>query len=132
MFKKNNEKGFTLIELMIVIAIIGILAAVAVPNFLSYRNKAYCTSVEGDARTAITALSSYFSDPSKISLPTFAHLKAKEKFSLSTSSTSAVTGSNTDLSKMWVTVTKATTNKCPNGSTFTAYLGGDGGSNKWK
>ena len=43
--KKQNQKGFTLIELMIVIAIIGILAAVALPAYQSYTKKAKFTEV---------------------------------------------------------------------------------------
>ncbi|MFT5728341.1 MAG: type IV pilus assembly protein PilA [Desulforhopalus sp.] len=62
----HNEKGFTLIELMIVIAIIGILAAIAIPNFISYRNKAYCSGAESDANTIISSLADYFSIPSHV------------------------------------------------------------------
>lgn len=62
-FKLNNQKGFTLIELMIVIAIIGILAAIAIPNFIAYRNKTFCSSTESDANFITAAVADYFSIP---------------------------------------------------------------------
>ena len=53
MFKRTkNEKGFTLIELMIVVAIIGILAAVAIPNFLKYQAK----SMQSEARVLLSGI----------------------------------------------------------------------------
>jgi type IV pilus assembly protein PilA len=48
----KNNKGFTLIELMIVVAIIGILAAIAIPNFMSYQ----CKASQAEARTALGAI----------------------------------------------------------------------------
>jgi type IV pilus assembly protein PilA len=60
----SNEKGFTLIELMIVIAIIGILAAIAIPQFSAYRQRSYNSAAEADLRNAATAQEAYFVDES--------------------------------------------------------------------
>ena len=59
---KKNEKGFTLIELMIVIAIIGILAAIAIPQFNAYRKRSFNAAALSDLKNFTTAQEAYFVD----------------------------------------------------------------------
>jgi len=59
---KRNEKGFTLIELMIVIAIIGVLSAIAIPQFANYKRRAANSAAMSDAKNLATAQEVYHAD----------------------------------------------------------------------
>ena len=124
----NNSKGFTLIELMIVIAIIGILAAIAIPNFISYRNKAYCSKAETDAQNVLASLASYFADPSKADIPTISDLQTAEELVLNNPTDTGYSTTGAD----WAVIQSGDDlNKCPydkDGELYYVYFGTTGSS----
>ena len=110
---RTNNEGFTLIELMIVIAIIGILAAIAIPNFISYRNKAYCTAMETDASAVAAEIASYFSNPDNFTVTTGSLEDELPQASLSYNNTyeiSAATGGG------WTITINDGSDRCQNSS----------------
>ncbi len=63
--KKNRgpkAKGFTLVEILVVVAIVGILATIAIPRFSSYRAKSYCAALKADLANLAISQEAYFYD----------------------------------------------------------------------
>lgn len=60
--KRKGRKGFTLIELMIVVGLIAILAAIAVPQFVQYRQRGFRAELTSDLKNAYSAAQAYLSD----------------------------------------------------------------------
>ena len=118
----NNQKGFTLIELMIVIAIIGILAAIAIPNFIAYRDKAFCSYGEQDAGSVSAALASYFSEPDHTQTPTVDELRSLEQ--LRTNNTSIGIQETAGVTEITVFDESG---RCPRSTEYYKTMGGEQG-----
>jgi len=125
----NNSKGFTLIELMIVIAIIGVLAAIAIPNFISYRNKSYCNSAESDANNVAAAISDYFAIPEHTVLDTAANQSQYLGFTLTNKGgQNSVSVSGDPQFSINIQVTEAA-GRCP--ADYTTASFNAGGQDRW-
>ena len=60
--RSNGEDGFTLVELLVVMLILGLLAAIAIPSFFNQRDKAKDADAKAAVRTAQTAMETYATD----------------------------------------------------------------------
>ena len=105
--KKRMKKGFTLVEIMIVVAIIAILAAIAIPNFVKYRKESQEASCESTRAQIVTAAENWGSksanaDQSSVDLTTLAPTDGSGYFK--------------------------TAPKCPDGGTFTITKNGTSGA----
>jgi type IV pilus assembly protein PilA len=64
--REDREEGFTLIELMVVVLIIAILLAIAIPTFLGARNTANARAAQSNIRNALTAEQTYFTNNNQV------------------------------------------------------------------
>jgi type IV pilus assembly protein PilA len=125
----NNSKGFTLIELMIVIAIIGVLAAIAIPNFIAYRNKSYCNSAESDANNVAAAISDYFAIPENTTLVTTTGATQYLGFSLTNKGGQNSVDISGDAGTTITIEVTETASRCPTDYTHASF--GSGSLNHW-
>lgn len=95
------------------IMVMGILAAIAIPNFIAFRNKAYCSQVESDAYMVLSTLADYYSDPAHERIPTIKELEQDYGLTLSNPDV-RITGQLPDL----CVIVKDNSGRCPDGDRY--------------
>ncbi len=96
--KKSNKKGFTLVELVVVIAIIGVLAAILVPSMMGYVKKSRLKTANANAKTAYNAVATYVADMETAGTPVISNGTFSGGGAYT--ATSATGGTDTDLAKV--------------------------------
>ena len=91
----DEEQGFTLIELMVVVLIIAILLAIAIPTFLSARNSANARSAQADLRTGLTAEQTYWTDNQGFDATPADMQKVEPNLNWSATAPTSTSGANT-------------------------------------
>lgn len=122
---RSNKKGFTLTDPIIVISVIGILAAIAIPNSIAYREKTFSGEAEHDVRSTPAAVSPGYAEPDHTDISLYADLETLEDLSLDyfgKNSGNATHGGSVTVN-MTVTVTDDSA-RCPRDAVFSAPRGG--------
>ncbi|HEV8599054.1 MAG TPA: prepilin-type N-terminal cleavage/methylation domain-containing protein [Gemmatimonadales bacterium] len=86
----SSRKGFTIIELLIVVVILGLLASIAIPKLAATKDKTKMASVRSDLRNTMTAQEAYFADYNTFG--NLSQLQAASNYNLSPGNTGTVTG----------------------------------------
>ena len=115
--RRDDEEGFTLIELMVVVLIIAILLAIAIPTFLGARNRANDRAAQSSLRNALTAAKVIFTDAQDYREATITKLEAEEpaltfQTAASTTAKEVAVVDPPALASEWYAAAKSKAGKC--------------------